>query len=227
MSSWIFPTGFNQYRIQRQIDSQGRLVSARLDQVIKDEKRTKTLVGNDQKYRPVISGERKQLGESVINEVENTLGIDYTKLQIAAIIQQGEISKIIDSQPKEFKELLNNMIGLDRLDKSYFHMHEIIEDFRGVLRSKTGGYDDKHINILSMKIKENENKILESGNLLGDVLIEVSNLTKELNELDMQIENMEPKIAKLTELKSLENTLLNYVKELSISWRLKSKNWKR
>ena len=54
-----FSIGSNQYRIQRQIDSQGRLVSARLDQVIKDEKRTKTLVGNDQKYRPVISGERK------------------------------------------------------------------------------------------------------------------------------------------------------------------------
>ena len=70
-------------------------------------------------YRPVISGERKRLGESVISEIEKILDIDYQKLQIASIIQQGEINKIIDSQPKEFKELLNNMIGLDRLDASF------------------------------------------------------------------------------------------------------------
>jgi exonuclease SbcC len=212
-----FSVGSNHYRVQRQIDSQGRLVSAKLDQMIKDEKRSKTIVGNEHGYRQVISGERKQLGESVIKEVEKVLEIDYTKLQIAGIIQQGEMSKIIDSQPREFKELLNNMVGLDRLDNSHLHMHGVIEEFRKSLRNKTGGFDDNHLDGLILKIKDNKSKILESRQLLGDVMIKVSNVAEKLSELDNEIEALEPKMVKLAELKSLENTLTNYFKERSRS----------
>lgn len=208
-----FSVGSNHYRVQRQIDSQGRLVSAKLDQMIKDEKRSKTLVGNEHGYRQVISGERKQLGESVIKEVENVLEIDYTKLQIAGIIQQGEMSKIIDSQPREFKELLNNMIGLDRLDNSHLHMHGIIEEFRKSLRNKTGGYDDNHLDGLILRTKDNKSKILETRQSVGEVMIKVSDVAEKLSELDDEIETLEPKMAKLAELKSLENILSNYFKE--------------
>lgn len=210
-----FSAGSNRYKVQRQIDSQGRLISAKLEQMIKDEKRSKTIAGNENDYRQVISGERKQLGESVIKEIENVLGIDYAKLQVAGIIQQGEISKIIESQPREFKELLNSMIGLDRLDNSYLHIHGIIEEFRKSLRNRTGGYDDNHIDGLILKINQNKSKILESKEFLEDILIKISDTTDKLGELDDQIDILEPKIAKLAELKSLENALLNYFKERS------------
>ncbi|HET8793429.1 MAG TPA: SMC family ATPase, partial [Nitrososphaeraceae archaeon] len=156
-------------------------------------------------------------GESVIKEVEKVLDMSYTKLQIAGIIQQGEMSKIIDSQPREFKELLNNMIGLDRLDNSHLHMHGIIEEFRKSLRNKTGGYDDNHLDGLNLKIKDNKSKILKSRQLLDDVMVKVSNVAKELSKLDNEIEVLEPKIIKLSELKSLENLLANYFKERSRS----------
>ena len=168
-------------------------------------------------YRPMISGERKQLGESVIRETESIMGINYTKLQIAGIIQQGEISKIIDSQPKEFKELLNNMIGLDRLDKSFNNMHNVIEEFRKILREKTQGYDDNQINILIRKTKDNESRLLQSKQTLNTVLVQLSQKTETLNELEKQIEILEPKIAKLSEIRSLENTLLKYFRERSNS----------
>jgi len=163
----------------------------------------------------MISGERKQLGESVIHETESIMGINYTKLQIAGIIQQGEISKIIDSQPKEFKELLNNMIGLDRLDKSFSNMHNVIEDFRKILREKTQGYDDNQINILIKKTKDNESRFFQSKQSLNTVLVQLSQKTETLNELEKQIEILEPKIAKLSEIKSLEHTLLRYFRERS------------
>jgi exonuclease SbcC len=185
--------------------------------MIKEEKQSKTIAGNEHGYRQVISGERKQLGESVIKEVEKVLDMSYTKLQIAGIIQQGEMSKIIDSQPREFKELLNNMIGLDRLDNSHLHMHGIIEEFRKSLRNKTGGYDDNHLDGLNLKIKDNKSKILKSRQLLDDVMVKVSNVAKELSKLDNEIEVLEPKIIKLSELKSLENLLANYFKERSRS----------
>ncbi|MDN5846492.1 MAG: SMC family ATPase, partial [Candidatus Nitrosocosmicus sp.] len=136
-----FSIGPTNYRIRRQIDSQGRLTSVKLEQIVKNSNNNNSERDQNDKsiYRPMISGERKQLGESVIRETESIMGINYTKLQIAGIIQQGEISKIIDSQPKEFKELLNNMIGLDRLDKSFNNMHNVIEEFRKILREKTQG----------------------------------------------------------------------------------------
>ena len=145
------------------------------------------------------------------------MGINYTKLQIAGIIQQGEISKIIDSQPKEFKELLNNMIGLDRLDESFNNMHVVIEEFRKILREKTQGYDDNQINILIKKTTDNESRLSQSKQTLNTVIVHLTQKTETLNELEKQIEILEPKIAKLSELRSLENTLLKYFIERSNS----------
>ncbi|HYG00041.1 MAG TPA: SMC family ATPase [Candidatus Saccharimonadales bacterium] len=215
--------GSSDYRVQRQIDMQGRLISARLEQAVKPEKSDKKQVGNNNSnhneiiYRPIISGERRQLGESVIHEIESIMGMNYSKLQIAGIIQQGEISKIIDSQPKEFKELLNNMIGLDRLDKSFNYMHGIIEEFRKILREKTLGYDDSQIGILRTKIQDNQTKLIRSKDMLRDVSEKIAIKTESLIELDKQIEVLEPKIIKLSEIKSLENTLVKYFKERSNS----------
>ncbi|MDQ2684979.1 MAG: SMC family ATPase [Thermoproteota archaeon] len=218
-----FSIGSSDYRVQRQIDMQGRLISARLEQAVKPEKSDKKQVGNNNSnhneinYRPIISGERRQLGESVIHEIESIMGMNYSKLQIAGIIQQGEISKIIDSQPKEFKELLNNMIGLDRLDKSFNYMHGIIEEFRKILREKTLGYDDSQIGILRTKIEDNQTKLIKSKDMLRDVSEKIAIKTESLIELDKQIEVLEPKIIKLSEIKSLENTLVKYFKERSNS----------
>jgi exonuclease SbcC len=221
-----FSVGSIDYKIHRQINNAGQLVSVKLDQL-----KQNILMDKNEKnkpiYRPVISGERKQLGESVISEIEKILDIDYQKLQIASIIQQGEINKIIDSQPKEFKELLNNMIGLDRLDVSFAYMHSAIDDFRKLLRENTGGYDDNHIKILITKTEENKNKILKSRISLDrtyDILYKRSN---DIKEIEKEIEDLEPKISRLQEMKTLEATLLNYLKEKSISLKTDIEKTKR
>ena len=41
--------------------------------------------------RTVVSGERKQFGDSMSGEIAKTLGIDYKKLKVGAIVQQGEL----------------------------------------------------------------------------------------------------------------------------------------
>jgi DNA repair protein SbcC/Rad50 len=210
-----FSVGSTDYKIHRQINNTGQLVSVKLEQLAQNkvDKNEK----NEFIYRPVISGERKQLGESVISEIEKILDIDYKKLQIASIIQQGEINKIIDSQPREFKELLNNMMGLDRLDTSFAYMHSAIDDFRKLLREKTGGYDDNHIKILITKVEENKNKILKSRMSLDrtyDILYKRSN---DIKEIEKEIEDLEPKISKQQEMKTLETTLLHYLKEKTVS----------
>ena len=207
-----FSVGSLDYKIQRQINPQGHLVSVKLEQLRKD-------ISSDKKdlqinnYRPLISGERKQLGESVINEVEKILNIDYNKLLIASIIQQGEINRIIDSPPKEFKELLNSMMGLDKLDNSYLYMHHIIDEFRKLLRENTDGYDDNHVKILRTKINDNKTKLLALNISFNDTLNILSIKSMELEKIEKEIEELEPKISALQELKALETTLLNYLKE--------------
>ena len=203
------------YKIHRQINNSGHLVSVKLDQV-----KQNVLIGRNEKskpdYRSVISGERKQLGESVVGEIETILGINYQKLQIASIIQQGEINKIIDSQPKEFKELLNTMMGLDRLDTSFAYMHSIIDEFRNSLREKTGGYYDHHINMLITKAEENRNRVEKSKISLNTVYSDLSKITDEMLVVEKEIDDLEPKISKLQEIRALETTLLKYLKEKSI-----------
>jgi exonuclease SbcC len=211
-----FSVGSVDYKIQRQINNIGHLVSAKLEQL----KQNVPLMDNGKNsphYRHLISGERKQLDESVIGEVQSILGINYQKLQIASIIQQGEINKIIDSQPKEFKELLNNMIGLDKLDKSFAYMHFVIDDFRALLREKTGGYDDNYISILKNKTEENKNKIKASKIALEDIYSDLREKSEKILALEKEIEDLEPKMGKLQEAKTLEATLLRYLKEKSVS----------
>jgi exonuclease SbcC len=211
-----FSVGSVNYKIHRQINNTGHLVSVKLDQL----KQNIPIGGNEKNirdYRSVMSGERKQLGESVVSEIETILGINYQKMQIASIIQQGEINKIIDSQPKEFKELLNNMMGLDRLDASFAHMHSIIDEFRNSLREKTGGYDDHYINMLITKAEGNKARIEKSKISLNAVQSDLSKITNEMLEIEKEIEDLEPKISRLREIKALETTLLKYLREKSFS----------
>ena len=221
-----FSVGSVNYKIHRQINNSGHLVSVKLDQL-----KQNVLIGRNEKskpdYRSVISGERKQLGESVVGEIETILGIDYQKLQIASIIQQGEINKIIDSQPKEFKELLNNMMGLDRLDTSFAYMHSIIDEFRNSLREKTGGYDDHYINMLITKAEENRNRVEKSKISLNAVYSDLSKITDEMLVVEKEIDDLEPKISKLQEIRALETTLLKYLKEKSFSLKIEIEKIKR
>ncbi len=42
--------------------------------------------------------------------------MDYKKLQIASIVQQGQLNAIIEKTAADRQELLNNIIGIDKLD---------------------------------------------------------------------------------------------------------------
>lgn len=69
--------------------------------------------------KPIVGGERRQFGESMSVEIARVLGLNYEKLRVAGVVQQGELVKIVEAQPKDFKELLNGLIGIDRLDSAY------------------------------------------------------------------------------------------------------------
>ena len=162
--------------------------------------------------KPLAGGERKQFDESTKREVANVLGLDYKKMCVAAIVQQGELLRIIEAKPKDFKELLNGLTGIDRLDSAYEVMHEVLREFRDRLRDELG-YTDEEIAKVEKLLhdKEQELKIAESA--LKEFEEEKKMLEERIRQLEREIERMEPISQRAKELQNQERRLLYYVNE--------------
>jgi ATPase involved in DNA repair len=104
------------YQVLRKIDSKGNLVV------------TFAEITNNNRIE-IAAGERKQMNESTTDEIEKIIGIDFEKLKIASIVQQGELNSIINASPKVFKELLNAIIGIDKLDIASEYMKKVTKEF--------------------------------------------------------------------------------------------------
>jgi DNA repair protein SbcC/Rad50 len=197
-----FSVGSKEYNAHRQLGNNGQSLLAKFDEVSDS--------GNNVD-RTVVSGERKQFGDSMSGEIAKTLGIDYKKLKVGAIVQQGELSSIIESQPKEFKELLNSLIGIDRLDFAYQTMYEVVDSFRERLRDNNGGFDDKQIVSIRLETEQKRSDLKYSESRLTrleDHRVELNNL---IRETENEIERMEPLILQGRELQATEDSLIRYL----------------
>ena len=209
--SWLnlrFSVGSKEYNAYRRLGSNGQSQLAKFDQVLDS--------GNIVE-KNVVSGERKQFGDSMSGEIAKTLGIDYKKLRVAAVVQQGELSSIIDSKPKEFKELLNSLIGIDRLDSAYQTMYEVVDRFRERLRDKNGGFDDKQIASIKSAIQSRNKDLQDVERQLKKLEAQRDMLKEQIFHTDNDIQRMEPLILQSRELHSTEDALVKYVTSKRIS----------
>ena len=182
----------------RKIDSKGTL-SAKFTEIVGDEK------------VEIAAGERKQFGESMTQEVEKAIGLDFEKLKVASIVQQGELNAIINAKPKEFKELLNAIIGIDKLDVASESMKVVRKEFRETIREKIG-YDDTHIEILSRELERYQKEIAESEPQKIHLETNQKELQNKVEELRKKVEIDTPKIDKLNQLESRKKELVEYAK---------------
>ena len=161
-------------------------------------------------------GERKQFGESMTKEIESRIGLNFEKLKVASIVQQGELNSIIKAKPKEFKELLNAIIGIDKLDTASEFMKIIKRNFREIIQKKFG-YDDTHIEILKKDVENLENEIIQAEPLQKELKTKKKECEKELSLLQDKLEKESPKESKLKELEAQKTDLLNYAREAILS----------
>ncbi|MFB5625101.1 MAG: AAA family ATPase, partial [Nitrosopumilus sp.] len=194
-----FSVNGKNYEAVRKIDSKGTL-SAKFSEIIEDER------------IEIAAGERKQFGESMTQEVEKAIGLDFEKLKIASIVQQGELNSIINAKPKEFKELLNAIIGIDKLDVASESMKTVNKEFRQNIREKIG-YDDTHIEILSRDLETYQKEIEEATPNKIQLKIKQEKSQREIEELRKKIEIESPKIDKINQLESRKKELVEYAKE--------------
>lgn len=194
-----FSVNGKNYEAVRKIDSKGTL-SAKFSEIIEDER------------IEIAAGERKQFGESMTQEVEKAIGLDFEKLKIASIVQQGQLNSIINAKPKEFKELLNAIIGIDKLDVASESMKTVNKEFRQSIREKIG-YDDTHIEILSRDLETYQKEIKEATPNKIQLKIRQEKSQREIEELRKKIEIESPKIDKINQLESRKKELVEYAKE--------------
>jgi DNA repair protein SbcC/Rad50 len=162
--------------------------------------------------KPIVGGERKQFGESMSVEIARVFGLNYEKLRVAGVVQQGELLRIVEAQPKDFKELLNGLIGIDRLDSAYETMRNVIVGFRERLRDEVG-YTDEEIPKVEKLIQEKEKEKKEASLLLKEFEDERGLLEEKISQLEKEIERLEPVIQKRQELQNCEKLLVRHVIE--------------
>ncbi|WP_299292867.1 SMC family ATPase [Nitrosopumilus sp.] len=194
-----FSVNGKNFEAARKVDTKGSL-SAKLSEM------------RDNDQIELAAGERKQFGESMTSEVEKIIGLDFEKLKIASIVQQGELNAIIKAKPKEFKELLNAIIGINKLDVAIESMKIVNKEFREKIKEKIG-YDDTHVDILARDLERNQNEIKQSIPMKSKLEEEQKSLQKEVEEIRNRIERDAPKIDKINQLESRKNELRSYAKE--------------
>ena len=194
-----FSANGKNYRTVRQIDAKGTLTAQFLEK-------------NGEDFIPIAEGERKQFGESMTEEVEKVLGINFEKLKIASIVQQGELNAIIKAKPKEFKELLNTIIGIDRLDVAVESMKEVLKEFRKDIQTKHG-FDDTQIELLENRMNEFQNEITNSKPMMKKLEEEKQVRETKIIQIEQEVEKDSVKEIQLRELEDQKEELLSYAKE--------------
>jgi len=191
-----FSSNGKNYQAIRKIDSKGTLTAQFAEDV-------------NGKLIPIAEGERKQFGESMTKHVEETLGMDFEKLKIASIVQQGELNSIIKAKPKEFKELLNTISGIDKLDTALASMRTVQREFRTSIQEKFG-YDDTQIQLLENKITEYENESKNVQPRLEQLATEKKEQELLIARLEKQIQDDSSKESQLKELESRKKEWREY-----------------
>jgi exonuclease SbcC len=194
-----FSVNNRKFEAVRKIDSKGTLAATFAE--VTDGKRTE-----------IAAGERKQFGESMTQEIEKVLGLDFEKLKIASIVQQGELNTIINAKPKEFKELLNAIIGIDKLDVASESMKRVSKEFREKIKQDVG-YDDTHIEILLRDMQKYESDVNDAKPKKEQLSLTQEKLKKEINQIRKKIETDAPKIDKIIQLESRKKEISAYAKE--------------
>ena len=193
-----FSANGKNYQAIRKIDSKGTLTAQFAEDV-------------NGKLIPIAEGERKQFGESMTKHVEETLGMDFEKLKIASIVQQGELNSIIKSKPKEFKELLNAIIGIDKLDTALASMRTVQREFRSTIQKKIG-YDD--IQVVENKITEYQNESKNAQPRLEQLDVEKKEQELLISKLEKQIQSDSTKESQLRDLVSRKKEWQEYAKDV-------------
>ena len=174
-------------------------------------------------WQVLITGERRQFGESMTSRVEEILGMDYEKLLIAGIVQQGDLALIIDESPKKFKETLNGIIGIDKLDTADAFIGDAVKKFRTHVREKLG-FDDSSIPKIESELTEHGRETLRLEPRVMAHNESMLQTKDEALELKLKLEKGREKLDAAVQLRAHQGELVRYAKDLAEKMRVEVKS---
>lgn len=170
------------YKIKRAFNARGELESV-------------ALLEND---RALVVGERKR-DEAVSARLEKLLGLNYERMRAAVVIQQGELDKILSMEPRELKELFDDLMGLTSMEKAYQSMYEVLKDFEKRIMSEFGR---------SLQDAERiEDEIVELEEKLKSCEGEETRIRENISGLERRLREVEKKLEELGWARKLEEKL--------------------
>ncbi len=193
-ASVTFSVGTKRYTVERKLDRKGKLEGSVLRETTGDSK------------LQLAAGERKAFDESLTEEVSKIVGLDYQRMRVAAIIQQGELDSIVDLAPSKLKDLVNDLIGIESLGLAYESMRDVTASFRALVR-KRYGYDDTDLGTINAQIAE-ESELFQSSDM------ELRELEGELASLRAREAALEEERARLEPLRAKSELLVGKVDAL-------------
>jgi len=202
-----FTYGQAKYTVERKLGADGRLEGVTLRQLVPQQ-------------RLLAVGERRQYGESVSGIIANIMRLDYDKMRVAAIIQQGELDSIIQYRPAQFKSLMDSLIGIDRFGRAYEAMREPLDEFRERLRRECmGKYDDQNYQQLLDDIERVNSDIIENRKSQDAAKVQLDGVKGELDGVKLKLSELEPLRLKRDELVRLREQLKSYLSKLELDLR--------
>ncbi len=107
----------------------------------------------------------------VSEEITRILGMDKEVIINSVFIRQGEITKLIDGTPSERKKTIAKLIGIEKLEKCYDKMRNVID------------YFDKQLNdfdIINTKLQGEQESKTELDSEIEEITREIKNIKEDI-----------------------------------------------
>jgi len=174
-----FRVGENRYLVVRRLSLAGKSVKGEAYLYLLE----------DGRQRLVARGEREVTGA-----IQKLLGIDKTVFLNAVYVRQGEIDRLVSTQPAERKRVVSRLLGIDDLEKAWSLMRDVIsvyEERRARLEALAGEEPG-----LREKLSEMNRRLLEKNlslKKLGELRVRAE---KRLDEARAELQSHEEKARK-------------------------------
>ncbi|NPB04615.1 MAG: AAA family ATPase, partial [Thermotogae bacterium] len=125
-------------------------------------------------------------GQEVSAEIPRLLRMDKETIVNSIFVRQGEVASLVDAEPSQRKQLMGRLIGLDRLERAWGNMREVVSHFE----DKVKEYDvvKKELELKQERKAEISREIEEIEKKLGEIRKELEVAEKELDEAEKERE---------------------------------------
>jgi len=150
----------------------------------------------------------------VLREVKKILEMDRETAMKSIFIRQGEIANLVDADPKPRKNLLGKLIGLDRLERAWENMKEVISHFEGIKNGLENRVKEieKELEVRREQRDELREEIKKTTAKIRDLEQKLAIIAQELETAKNELEKWNEKKRKYDELTKKLNQLAERIK---------------